>query len=272
MAGRINIKIVCLLLVSTFTAGICAGCSKENTQSSGTSVTGAGVDDSSEEQGYSLPEHGTVAGVEYTVYNEGHNNGKEKRGYFINSSGQPDAPYYIIINSGERPSGGYEIRIADIYEDSKGQFVIKVTETSPAPGSSVTANLTYPCCSLMVNKVPDRLIVVDANGNEINRDDDKQVEVTADGGYIAVLEDGSGEIIKKTYVYRTDAGYRFVNVTATTVRWGSPEWKEVTNGSGEVSSKDEIVSVAKDHGSYGFVLFAGDNNAYSVEEFLNREI
>ena len=278
MASRIRVKLVSFLMAASITAGLCAGCSKEAPQSSGssgmpgTSAQGTATDGSADGSRGDLPVSGTVAGIEYTVYNEGHTNGKEQGGYFIETSGQPDGAYYIIINAGERTSGGYEIRIVDIYEDTNGQFVVVVDETRPDPGSAVTAVMTYPYCGLKVSRVPDKLKVVYTNGNEITRVDDKQVEVTVDAGYFAVLEDGAGEIMHKTYVYKTDSGYRFINVTATTVSWGATEWKEVVNSSGEVSSRDEIVSIAKSNGSCGFVLFAGENKACSIDEFLKRDI
>ena len=277
MNKEIRMTLAAYLLMASVTAGTLAataaltGCSRQDSAGD-TIASESQVSTSASETKHVLEDKGTIGGIEYEVYNEGHVNGSGKRGYFIETLDQPDSPYYIIINAGEYASGGYDIRIVDLNIDDQGRFVITVDETSPAPGSEVTAVMTYPYCGLKVNKVPDKLKIVDSNGCEIARVDNKRVEITVDDGYIAILEGGAGEIMRKTYLYKTDSGYRYINVTATTVSYGSPQWKEVVNSAGEISSKDEIISIAKGHGSCGFVMIAGEDKPCTIEEFLKRDI
>lgn len=268
MAGKITSSIVGIMLAASVTAGLCAGCSRAGGPAASSSDP---VSDSASAAPSEFKEQGTVAGIDYTVYNKGHVGGKETSGYSFNITGDPDSGYFIVINAGERPSGGYTVNITDVYEDSTGQFVIKVEETTPDPKSMVTDALTYPYCSIKVSKLPDKLKVIDANGNEIKSADPLDMVQTVEPGYIAVFEDGAGEIMRKTYVYMTNSGYTFTNVEAVTESWGSPKWKETVISTGKVHSKNEIVSIAKDHGSCGFVMITNEDKPVTVEEFLERD-
>ena len=90
-------------------------------------------------------------------------------------------------------------------------------------------------------------------------------------GWIAKLNGGSGEITYHTYVYEAENGYKYINTTSTTVSYGSPQWTERVIDSGSVSTKEEIVQVAKDNGSKQYVLFPDDKEAYKISDFLNMD-
>ena len=90
-------------------------------------------------------------------------------------------------------------------------------------------------------------------------------------GWIAKLNGGSGEITYHTYVYEAENGYKYINTTSTTVSYGSPQWNERVIDSGSVSTKEEIVQVAKDNGSKQYVLFPDDKEAYKISDFLNMD-
>lgn len=74
----------------------------------------------------------------------------------------------------------------------------------------------------------------------------------------------------KTYVYETvDGQYSYINVISTTVNYGVTRWRNIVKGSGIVESKEDIIEVAEEFGSCGFVLYAGDSvNNHTVDEFL----
>ena len=90
--------------------------------------------------------------------------------------------------------------------------------------------------------------------------------------YSAVIENGTGEIMHKTYVYETvDGKYSYLNVFSTTVNYGSTKWNNIVKDSGIVDSKEDIVETAKEFGSCGFILYAGDSVTFhTVDEFLGE--
>ena len=257
MNTKIKITIISLMLAATLCTG-CGPASDTDVTTVQTIPVGAVVPTDKETK---TPDKGSLAGVDYTIVNNGENGRERLRGYRIDALEQDDSPIYIMIYSGEKSTGGYSIRITDVYEDSDGYFTVKVEETEPDPTSSVTEALTYPSCMLTVNILPKKLKVIDQNGNEmekLNKDiveekaEDAAVadDVEADAEtLIAVIQDGGGEIMWKTYVYKTSSGYKYRNVETKTKSWGSANWKETDKDSGEVSSKEEIVSIAKKFGS-----------------------
>lgn len=57
---------------------------------------------------------------------------------------------FVILNMGEKPTGGYSINVKEaIEDDTKITLILK--ETSPAPGAMVTQVLTYPFAVVKVN-------------------------------------------------------------------------------------------------------------------------
>lgn len=90
--------------------------------------------------------------------------------------------------------------------------------------------------------------------------------------YIAIFHGGVGEQTYETYIYEVDNGdekikFKFINVTSTTVFWGSADWTQEINELGMLESVDDIFLVAKKHGAYSYVTVPNDDNLYSIEEF-----
>ncbi len=90
-------------------------------------------------------------------------------------------------------------------------------------------------------------------------------------GYVAVLHGGAGERTYETYVYKTETGYKYFNVTSTTVSWGSTEWSHKVNDYGYTDSKEEILRRAKAHGADQCVTYGTDTTAYPIDDFLNSK-
>lgn len=65
---------------------------------------------------------------------------KSKGNFFLHSGGKT----YLLAAMGEKPTGGYEIKIERVEETPNGEIVVVVTGRSPAPGQIVTQALTYP--------------------------------------------------------------------------------------------------------------------------------
>jgi hypothetical protein len=57
---------------------------------------------------------------------------------------------FVILNMGEKNSGGYEITI-DKVEETANNIIISVKESGPEPGAMVTQALTNPFCVVKIN-------------------------------------------------------------------------------------------------------------------------
>jgi len=57
---------------------------------------------------------------------------------------------FIILNMGERTSGGYKIGIETVVETATN-IIVTVKETAPAQGTIVTQALTNPFCVVKIN-------------------------------------------------------------------------------------------------------------------------
>lgn len=57
---------------------------------------------------------------------------------------------FVILNMGEKPTGGYAITVESVIETEKN-IVIKVKEIKPDPEAMLTQSITYPYCVLKIN-------------------------------------------------------------------------------------------------------------------------
>lgn len=64
---------------------------------------------------------------------------------------------FIVLNMGEKTTGGYNIGIENIIETDKN-IIITVKETNPEPGSMVTQAFTTPYCVVKINSKKEILI------------------------------------------------------------------------------------------------------------------
>jgi len=215
-----------------------------------------------------LPVSGRIGDLKYEIVSEPLNRTSKIRGYLVYGGGEGDYPYSVIVAAGEFNTGGHSIEITHLGFDGSN-LTVTVLETEPAPTDSVIQAFTYPCCAVRLSKLPKTVKVVSNDGSEFECIYYYNRPSEIENGWIAVLENGGGEIVQKTYVYRTaDGKYRYDHVTATTERWGSAKWKEVINGSGFADTREAVVDEAKKFGSAGFVVYPGDNKPHSIEEFL----
>ena len=66
------------------------------------------------------------------------------------SSNDIQTSNFIVLNMGEKTSGGYIIGIDSVIETDKN-IVITIKETNPEPGSMVTQGFTNPFCVVKIN-------------------------------------------------------------------------------------------------------------------------
>ena len=64
---------------------------------------------------------------------------------------------FIVLNMGEKSTGGYNIGIDNIVETDKN-IIITVKETNPEPGSMVTQAFTTPFCVVKINSKKEIII------------------------------------------------------------------------------------------------------------------
>lgn len=215
---------------------------KENSSTEGESAGGT----------KGLNKTGTVGDFEYTLEGSMDSGYFLDRGYFLMASDETDE-VILAVCSGKRSTGGYSIEISDIdYTDPL--MTITVKENTPAPDMMVTEAFTCPICFIRLSSLPEEVKIVTASGDELKFQGNYREEFKSGNDYIAILCDGSGEIMQKTYVYKTDDGkYRYVNVESRTESWGSPKWKDTLTGSGVVDTKEELIEIAGNHNSCGHV-------------------
>jgi hypothetical protein len=68
-----------------------------------------------------------------------------------------DKANYIILNMGEKSTGGYSIGVEKVEETDKN-IIITVKETAPAPDSMVMQVITYPYAVVKINSKKEIVI------------------------------------------------------------------------------------------------------------------
>lgn len=95
-------------------------------------------------------------------------------------------------------------------------------------------------------------------------------EYMREGTLVATIQDGSGEVMRMTEVYRLDDDWCYVNFDCKTTSWGSPEWERNIIVSGRVHTLDAIIKAAKDFGSDGFVTYPSDKDTHTIDDFIEE--
>ncbi len=88
-----------------------------------------------------------------------------KRGYYIDTLDEPNAPYYYIICMGEKNTGGYSLEISEV-KKVDGKVVIIVKENSPSPNDVVTQALTYPTITVEFPTQQENIVIKNTEGVE----------------------------------------------------------------------------------------------------------
>lgn len=300
---------LCITLAFALAAGVVTGCGKgrdkDTRDTDPTNETTASESENSilvpvnygndeyksvkDSNGGKLPKSGEIEGCNFMIL-ECNNTSPlaRNRGYYIDMLDQPNSPYFVVINSGERNTGGYGISVVDIGVQD-GEVIITVEETFPSSGDIVTEAITYPSCEVKFDKLPETFRVVDTMGEvfkeTFNYNDNTSPDTSFNDprlyeddyqipdGWIASFRNGAGEIMIETFVYEDIKGYKCINVQAITVSWGATQWKNRFKSETTAADKDAVMEVAKQFGSDGFVIFPDDlNKACDVGEFLKRDI
>ncbi len=100
---------------------------------------------------------------------------------------------WIVITSGEKPTGGYDIEVQSVEEINK-ILDIKVNEISPKEGSVVTEALTYP---IIVLSIPDgytNFKVSNSKEEEFEYIPPNRINIKEEGRYIGQIDNNFIEI------------------------------------------------------------------------------
>jgi hypothetical protein len=64
---------------------------------------------------------------------------------------------FVVLNMGEKPTGGYQIGVESVVETDKN-IIITVKETAPDPNAMVTQVITYPYSIVRINSKKEIII------------------------------------------------------------------------------------------------------------------
>ena len=260
-------KIMCGMLAAAAALGMMTGCSKTDSTTSAAAGT-ATETTATTEVSAEITEDAEAGDTEIPVVEQLNQSAFRNRGVYATTSA--DGKYItLFICSGEKNTGGYGISVIGFVKDG-GKLTITVEETSPDPGDTVIQALTYPCCKARIESDVTEISVRNTKDEEFTYQDNR--DFRPDDGYVAVLRGGSGERTYETYVYRTDSGYMYVNVTSTTVSWGAAQWTSSLDSSDTVATKEEVLEIARGHSSGEFVTFPGDGSGHPVDDFLSSDL
>lgn len=124
-----------------------------------------------------------------------------------------DDAFIVSINSGERNTGGYSIKVKSV-EDIEGITKITVEETAPAKDAIVTEALTYPKTVIKIKGAAENFQVVDVSGGVFGlltvAGSAKQID--SEGVYSGQIDNNSIEIYVdgKPGAFRIDSSFETV--------------------------------------------------------------
>lgn len=79
---------------------------------------------------------------------------RRKRGTYVKHSGGRS---YVLVAWGEKPTGGYSVRIEDVARGRRGEVVVVRLE-APKPGAAVTQAVTYPYDLVRTPRLPRAVV------------------------------------------------------------------------------------------------------------------
>ena len=106
-----------------------------------------------------------VKGTDYFIRGEftGQYLDVTKRGYYIDSLNEPNAPYYYIICMGEKNTGGYYLEVKEVnIVDGKTEIIVE--EVTPSEGDMVTMAFTYPTIIVEFPKYQENIVIKNTKG------------------------------------------------------------------------------------------------------------
>ena len=181
-----------------------------------------------------------------------------------------DGERYILVCDGRKPDGGHYLDITGVSYESADNTVV-ITVKASKDNDVTTDAYTYPSCSVIFDRIPNKVQVKYEDGTVIEYGgviNDTQVwglNIDIDENYTAVFDGG----VYRTYIYEMDDGkYRYIHVYKGTSTQ-HPGQKEFVQGSGIADTIYGVETVCKTYSSFGIVIVKGDEgNEITAEEYI----
>ncbi|MBR1423208.1 MAG: hypothetical protein IJ571_07205 [Ruminococcus sp.] len=197
-----------------------------------------------------------------------------------------------VIEYDEHSTGGYDLRPAALVVDTdKLEFVFTSDSKVPGDTEMVTEAFTgdiyiaaLPKGTLMndsyegweyIDLTNSEMPVDGVTGSNVPIETQLKIQTDTDkymteGELIATIEDGSGEVMRQTEVYKLDDDWCYVNFNCKTSSWGSSEWERNIVVSGRVHTIDAVIKAAQDFGSDGYVIYPSDKDTHTLDAFIEK--
>ncbi len=91
-----------------------------------------------------------------------------KRGYYVDTLNQSNAPYLYIICMGQKNTGGYSLKVKEVNTIDKKTEII-VEEIIPNEGDTVTMEITNPNIIVEFSKYQENIVIKNTKGETFDR-------------------------------------------------------------------------------------------------------
>ena len=195
-------KVLSLILISILAVSILAGCTKDKEKTPAINEE-TQTEQTEQTEDKNVDETENNKNVTFEIIEEFDEEAlkmidekTKEKGYGILS--RDDNSVVIFIASGEKPSGGYGIKVKTV-EEKDGVITVTVEETVPEEGVMVITALTYPYTVIRLDTKATEFVIVNTEGEEFTNLD-KKVESSyelkeAEGVYIGAIDNNSVEIL-----------------------------------------------------------------------------
>ena len=92
-----------------------------------------------------------------------------KRGYYIDSLNEPNAPYFYIICMGEQNTDGYWLEVKGVYRTDDNETVVVVKENTPGEKDVVGQVITYPTLMIEFPTYQEKITIKNTKGIEFEQ-------------------------------------------------------------------------------------------------------
>jgi hypothetical protein len=210
---------------------------------------------------------GVVDGCRYEILQRQEYGPKFAKGWYKRNS---DGERYILVSDGMKYEGGFYLDITDISYDSADNTVV-ITVTASRDREVETDAFTYPCCSVVFDRIPNKVKVkyddgtVIEYGGVINDTEVWGLNIDIDENYTAIFYGG----VHLTYIYELEDGkYRYIHAQKEHSTQ-HPDQELFVLGSGIADNIYGVEYVCRTFDSFGTVVVKGDeDNVIDAEEYI----
>ena len=111
-----------------------------------------------------------IEGTDYNIKGvySGNSVNTSKRGYYINTLNEPNAPYSYIICMGQKNTGGYSLKVTEVNKvDEKVEIIVE--EKTPGDNDMVTSAITYPTVVVEFPEYQKNIVIKNTKGETFKK-------------------------------------------------------------------------------------------------------